>query len=271
MINGWMLGKNGKKMSKSKNNGISPQDTIENHGADALRYLCAAAKLGEDIAFPEAELIKAKKLINKLYNASKFVFMNLEDYKDEKPKQLEKIDDEFLKHLNHKVLAITDHFEKYNYSHAKELTERFFFDDFADNYIEIVKKRIYNETGDKKISAQYTLKKSLLIILKLFAPIIPFITEEIYQTYYKEEESIHITSWPEHKIENTIPNYYTEFCNQLSLIRQQKTSAQKSMNSEIILTLEKETIKSITESLEDLKSVTAATEIKEGDFKVEFI
>ena len=103
---------------------------------------------------------------------------------------------EFLNHLNHTIEQITTHFEKYNYSHAKELTERFFFDDFANDYIETVKKRIYNETGDKKISAQYTLKKSLLSILKLFAPIIPFITEEIYQTYYKEQESIHITDWP---------------------------------------------------------------------------
>ncbi|NPE26963.1 valine--tRNA ligase [Methanococcoides sp. SA1] len=270
MINGWMLGKDSKKMSKSRNNGISPQETIDNHGADALRYLCAAAKLGEDIAFPEQELVKAKKLINKLYNASKFVFMNLEDYKDEEPGKLEKIDEEFLEYLNHKVLAVTDAFERYKYSHAKELTERFFFDDFADNYIEIVKKRIYNETGGKKTSAQYTLKKSLLVILKLFAPIMPFITEEIYQTYYNEEESIHITSWPEHKEEDHIPNYYTAFCEQLSIIRQQKTTAQKSMNSEITLTLEKEIIESLKESLEDLKAVTAATEIKEGDFKVEF-
>ncbi|MBT6690219.1 valine--tRNA ligase [archaeon] len=270
MINGWMLGKDGKKMSKSRNNGISPQETVEEHGADVLRYLCAAAKLGDDIAFPEQELIKGKKLINKLYNASKFVFMNLKDYKDEKPKQLEKIDEEFLKHLDNLISQVTKYFEAYSYSHAKELTERFFFDDFANDYIEIVKKRIYNETGDKKISAQYTLKKSLLTILKLFAPIMPFVTEEIYQTYYKEQESIHITEWPELK-ENSEPSIpFQGFQEILSKIRQEKTTAQKSMNSEITLTLEKETIANLEAMTEDLKSVTAASEIKEGDFKVEF-
>ncbi len=274
MINGWMLGKDSKKMSKSRNNGISPQKTIEDHGADVLRYLCAAAKLGEDIAFPEAELVKGKKLINKIYNASKFVFMNLEDYKGETPNKLEKIDEEFLKDLDSLVKKVTDHLEAYNYSHAKELTERFFFSSFADDYIEIVKKRIYNETGDKKISAQYTLHKTLLTIIKLLAPIMPFITEEIYQTYYKDaikEESLHLTSWPEYKENSEESKLFEEFQNILSKIRQEKTSAQKSMNSEIILTLEKETITNLKETLEDLKAVTAAIEIKEGNFKVEFI
>lgn len=274
MINGWMLGKDGKKMSKSRGNGISPQETIKNHGADALRYLCAAAKLGDDISFPEAELNKAKKLITKLYNASKFTFMNLEGYKDECPESLEKIDEEFLLHLNHKILVVTNHFENYNYSAAKETAERLFFDDLADNYIEIVKKRIYNETGEPKISAQYTLKKSLLSILKLLSPIVPFITEELYQLYYKEtekEKSIHQTSWPSHKEEDVIPNYFTDFCQILSSIRQEKTNNQKSMNSEIILTLEKETKEKFLESLSDLKSVTASKEINEGKFQVGFI
>ena len=117
MINGWMLGKDSKKMSKSRNNGISPQKTIEEHGADVLRYLCATAKLGDDISFPEAELVKGKKLINKLYNASKFVFMNLEGYNNEKPSKLETIDQEFLNHLSNLIENTTTHFEKYNYSH----------------------------------------------------------------------------------------------------------------------------------------------------------
>ncbi|MCG8697723.1 MAG: class I tRNA ligase family protein, partial [Bacteroidales bacterium] len=270
MINGWMLGKDSKKMSKSRGNGISPQETIEEHGADALRYLCAAAKLGDDIAFPEDELNKAKKLTNKLYNASKFVFMNLEDYQGEKPESLEKIDSEFLAHLANTVKQATSHYESYNYSHAKELAERFFFDALTDNYIEIVKKRIYNETGDKKISAQYTLKKSLLTILKLLAPIMPFITEEIYLTYYKESESIHTTEWPRHKEDAEPSKLFTEFCETLSKVRQEKTNQQKSMNSEITLTLPTETQESLGETLEDLKSVTAAKEIKEGNFKVEF-
>jgi len=274
MINGWILGKDSKKMAKSRGNGISPQDTIENHGADVLRYLCAASKLGDDIAFPEAELVKGKKLINKLYNASKFVFMNLEGYDGEKPKQLEKVDEEFLKHLDNLVKKVTNYFDVYSYSHAKELSERFFFKDFADDYIEIVKKRIYNETGDKKISAQYTLRETLLSILKLFAPIMPFITEEIYQMYFKKsvrKESIHITSWPEYKEGAESSKSFQEFQEILSKVRQEKTNAQKSMNSEITLTLPKEDIESIKDMEEDLCAVTAAREIKEGEFKVEFV
>lgn len=274
MINGWMLGRDGKKMSKSRNNGISPQKTIEENGADALRYLCSAAKLGDDIAFPEQELLKAKKLINKIYNASKFVFMNLEDYNNQKPESLEKIDQEFLFHLENLVKETTHYFENFAYSHAKELTERFFFDDFANDYIEIVKKRIYNETGAKKISAQYTLKKSLLIILKLLAPIMPFITEEVYQLYYKssnKEESIHKTSWPKLNSNAAPSKIFQEFQLTLSKIRQEKTVKQKSMNSKIILTLEKSNMRNLEGVLEDLKSVTAAEDVRQGEFSVEFI
>lgn len=275
MINGWILGKDGKKMSKSRKNGISPQDTIEEHGADALRYLCAAAKLGDDIAFPEAELIKAKKLINKLWNAAKFVFMNLEDYDGKaKPKKLEAVDEEFLRHLDHLVGMVTESFEKYQYSVAKSRTERFFWDDFADNYIEIVKKRVYQGSGDARLSAQYTLYKTILTLSKLFAPIIPFITEEIYQTYFIKNEgdfSIHISSWPEFKKEVQPSARFTAFCSLLSSVRQAKTTAQKAMNSEIILTLDKEYIDMLDEMLEDLKAVTNATKVKEGEFKVEFL
>ena len=274
MINGWMLGKDGKKMAKSRGNGVAPQDTIEQWGSDALRFLCATSKLGEDLSFPEAELTAGKKTITKLWNASKFVFMNLEDYNDRKPEKLEKIDDEFLKHLDNLVESVTTHFEDYNYSYAKDNIERFFWSDFADNYIEIVKKRIYNESGDKKLSAQYVLYKSLLTILKLFAPIMPFITEEIYQIYFKKTEgdkSIHISNWPEFNRKAKISETFNRFVEVLSKVRHAKTVAQKSMNSEISLTLDKDTVKKLGETLQDLQDVTNTKKFKEGEFKVEFI
>ena len=136
--------------------------------------------------------------------------MNLEDYNNQEPGKLMKIDDLFLNKLNLLVKKVTESFEKYEYSKAKSLIENFFWHDFCDNYLEIVKKRIYhNKTG--KISAQYTLYKTLLSILKMIAPIMPFITEEIYQTYYLDTEtkgseskdfesatkSIHTSEWPE--------------------------------------------------------------------------
>jgi len=274
MINGWILGKDGRKMSKSQGNGVSPQDTVAEWGSDILRYLCASSKLGEDLPFPEKELTAGKKLITKIWNASKFVFMNLEDYDGKKPEKLEKIDEEFLKHLDNLVRKSTEGFEEYGYFIAKSNTENFFWKDFADNYIEIVKKRIYNETGAKKQSAQYALYKALLTILKLFAPIIPFATEEIYQTYFKKTEkdkSIHISDWPTAKKDAQPSESFVAFCDLLSNVRQAKTAAQKSMNSEITLTLSSAQQKSIEGMLEDFKAVTNASEVKEGKFNVEFV
>jgi valyl-tRNA synthetase len=206
-INGWMLGKDGKKMSKSRKNGIAPQEIMDEYGADVLRYLSAYSKLGEDLSFPEKELITGKKFINKILNASNFVFMNLENYDGKKrPKTLELIDEIFLKRLNEMTKDCTDSFEKYEYSKSKARAEQFFWSDFCDNYLEIVKTRVYKGTGDKKLSAQYTLYQTLLTLIKIFAPITPFITEEIYQEHFKKFEKINQfthQAGPNIKIQNT--------------------------------------------------------------------
>jgi len=160
--------------------------------------------------------------------------------------------------------------------------ENFFWNDFCDNYLEIVKKRVYQGTGNKKVSAQYTLYYSLLKILKLLAPIMPFVTEEIYQTYYKKtqkEKSIHISTWPrintlqihEAEIDKKEGDQLALFYETLSKIRQEKSSSQKAMNSEIILTLDKKTYDELSGMLEDLQNVTNAIEIKSGKFKIEFL
>ena len=144
---------------------------------------------------------------------------------------------------------------------------------FCDNYLEIVKKRIYkNKSG--KSSAQYTLYQSLLTILKLIAPIMPFITEEIYQTYFKKiekEKSIHLENWPDSTKTKEKTDELDFFLNILSKIRQEKSSAKKPMNSEISLTISKKDYEKLSNILEDLKDVTNAREIKTGKFKVEFV
>jgi valyl-tRNA synthetase len=275
MVSGYVtLG--GEKMSKSKGTGIQPKKLLEEYGADALRFWAAGSKLGNDLDYQEKDLITGKKFITKLTNASRFVFMNLEDYKNQKPKTLQPIDKLFLNKLNTLIKSVTEKFQEYEYSKAKMDTEKFFWHMFADNYMEIVKKRIYNETGDKKISAQYTLHKSLLTILKLIAPIMPFITEEIYQTYFKKsekQESIHISEWPKSEdLEKETPNPTLDtFIEILSKVRQAKTKAQKSMKSEIILTISDKDHDKIQEIINDLKDVTNAIEIKQGRFKVEFV
>lgn len=265
----------GEKMSKSKGNVIKPQEVMEKYGADALRFWAAGSKLGQDLDYLEQDLVAGKKTITKLWNASKFVFMNLEDYdKKSKPKKLEKLDTIFLTKLNELIKSTTKAFEEYEYSKVKQDIEHFFWKEFADNYLEIVKKRVYNETGDKKLSAQYTLYTTLKTILKIFAPIMPFITEELYQIYFKnseEGESIHLSEWPkELKTKKEEPSF-KDFTELLSKIRQEKTNAQKAMNAEIKLTLEKDTLKKLGETIKDLQDVTNATEVNKGEFRVEFI
>ena len=211
--------------------------------------------------------------MTKLHNASRFVFMNLEDFDGKKPNKLEKIDELFLIRLNDLIKNCTDSFENYEYSKSKMDVERFFWNMFADNYLEIVKKRIYNDKGSRRKSAQYTLYKSLLVILKLIAPIMPFVTEEIYQEYFRKKEfikSIHLCEWPfaDKAGKSEVLDLFLEI---LSKIRQAKTEAKKSMTSEIILTLPSGEIKKISEMIEDLKDVANASQIKEGNWKVEFL
>ena len=271
MVSGYVtLG--GKKMSKSKGNVINPYDIMSKFGADALRYWAAGSKLGEDLNYQEEDLVTGKKFITKLFNANRFVFMNLKDFNFKKPSKLEKIDKLFLSKLNSLVKNVTKGFENYEYSKAKSKTERFFWNMFADNYLETVKKRIYQNKKGKE-SAQYTLYKSLLTILKLFSPITPFITEEIYQENFKKIEknkSIHVSEWP--KIEKESKTDELDlFIDILVKIRQEKTNTKKAMNAECVVFLSKAEQEKISDMIEDLKDVMNAKDIKTGKFKVEFI
>jgi len=175
------------------------------------------------------------------------------------------------------IKSVTENFEKYRYSKAKQAkqeTEQFFWSNFCDNYLEIVKKRVYQGKGNKKLSAQYTLYNSLLTILKMMAPIMPFVTEEIYQTYFKKiekDKSIHISSWPKGKDFDKSDKVFDLMVGIISKVRKEKTKARKPMNSEIILTIDKKDKLKLKDVLDDLKSVTNSKEIKEGKFKVEFI
>lgn len=201
MISGWALDKNGKKMSKSKGNVVEPREVLEKYSADALRFWAASSKLGEDLPYQEKILFTGARTITKLWNASRFVTMNLECYGKEEPSEISAIDKWMLSKLSKTIRLCTEAFEKYEYSHAKSETEMLFWN-FTDNYLEIVKDRIYNPqkySPESVMSSKYTLYSTLLAINKLFAPIIPHVTEEIYQNYFREIEkdiSIHVSPWP---------------------------------------------------------------------------
>jgi len=263
----------GEKMSKSKGNVIDPKVVLENYGADALRFWAAGCKLGSDLDYQEKDLVSGTKMINKLINASKFVFMNLKDYKGKKPKKLENLDELFLNKLNLLVKDSTNNFVNYEYSKVKSDVENFFWSDFCDNYLEIVKKRVYQGKGEEKISAQYTLYKSLLTILKLIAPIMPFITEEIYKEYFEKTEkikSVHINEWPEaEKVKDS--SDFNIIINDLSFVRQEKSKNKLPLNCPV-----KEFItpnyKILENYKEDFMSASGAIVIKIGkEHKIEFL
>jgi valyl-tRNA synthetase len=265
----------GEKMSKSKGNVIAPQEIIEKYSRDSLRYWAASSKLGEDLDYQEKELVTGIKFTKKILNATKFIFMNLEHQKN--CSNLQETDRLFLMELNKLIENATKSFEEYNYSKAKIETENFFWKLFTDNYLEIIKNRVYNGTKSEKESAFYTLYQTLFTLLKLFAPITPYITEEIYQEHFKKYEkdkSIHLSNWPtkikisEKKNDETI---WLNLIETISRIRQQKSEFKKSVKAEIILTLPKEILNSLNPVLNDLKSVTNSKEIKEGKFNVEFV
>lgn len=274
MVSGFVKLK-GEKMSKSKGNVVDPKKKLEEFGADSLRFWAAGSKLGEDLNYQEKDLIAGKKFVTKLLNASKFVFMNLKDWDRKKPKSFVITDSLFLKLLDSTLKKITKNFEKYEYSRARQEAEYFFWHDFCDNYLELVKNRIYNEKGDKKKSAQYTLYHSLLGIVKSIAPIMPFITEEIYQSYfrkYEKEKSIHLSMWPIESIENVLGNHLWQvYLEVITNVRKAKSEKNKSVKAEIVLTIEKKLYDKFSGMLDDLKNVINAKEIKTGKFNVEFL
>ena len=276
VVSGHVLDEHGEKMSKSKGNAISPQEVLEEHGADALRYMASGVKLGEDIPFKRKDLVTGKKFINKILNAAYFVFMNI-DERPERPEKLEGIDRIFLRQLNGLIEEATENFDEYKYSKVKHEVDKFFWQDFADNYIEIVKGRVYNGSEEEKQSALFGLYKSLLAITKMMAPITPFVAEEIWDRHFKdkeEPESIHLSRWPEpievEEKEDDVDRYNV-FIDIIEKVRKEKSENDKSLKAPIRLSVEKDEKEKLEGMVEDLKSVTNAREINTDQFNVEFL
>ncbi|MGC8479356.1 MAG: valine--tRNA ligase [Candidatus Micrarchaeia archaeon] len=191
MISGHALDPKGKPMHKSVGNIIEPMPIIEKYGADALRYWASSSRLGDESLFLEKDVVTGARIVNKLWNVAKFSSKI-------KPESSESevtnpIDKWILSKLMLLIKKSTEMFEQYNYAGAKREIESFFWE-FTDNYLEYIKHRVYSNTD----SPGYTLNKVFFTLLKLFAPYLPYITEEIYQELYKINgiESVHLTAWP---------------------------------------------------------------------------
>jgi valyl-tRNA synthetase len=195
-ISGWILDPDRKKMSKSKGNVVVPAEPIDNHGADAVRYWASSARLGTDAAFDEGQMKIGRRLAIKLLNASKFV-LSFEPA-DGKTEVTEAVDQSLLLNLAEVVKDATKAFENYDHTKALEVAEQFFWN-FTDNYLELVKERAYGQgdyTSAEQASAAVSLRKALHTMLRLFAPFLPFATDEVWSWWQTDSGSIHRAAWP---------------------------------------------------------------------------
>ena len=199
LIHGLVRDEQGRKMSKSLGNGIDPLEIIEQYGADALRLTLVTGNApGHDMRYSEKKIIASRNFANKVWNASRFMLMNIEkaDLSNVSLADLTPADKWILSKANSLVKEVTDNMEKYDFGVAVAKLNDFIWEEFCDWYIEMVKPRLYNEEDTTKAAALFTLKKVLTISLKLLHPYMPFITEEIFCSLQDEEESIMVSEWP---------------------------------------------------------------------------
>lgn len=219
LISGWCRASDKSKMSKSKGNIIDPVNIIAQYGADPVRYWAGRAKVGGDTVFSLDVISRGKQLVNKIFSCGKlldmymektenlgFEFSGLDDFELVKRYVVCDYDLYFLFRLNEIVKAVTDYFELYDYQGALEIVEKFFFDDFCDNYLEITKVRAYNEKKPNDAwakSVYITVYYGFNVIIRLFAPFLPHVTEFLYQSLYLKADadfcSLHERgNWPKY-------------------------------------------------------------------------
>ena len=192
MIHGFIMAPDGTTMHSSIGNVIDPIPILENYGADALRYYAATCSLGIDHAFREKDVVRGRKLCNKVFNLGQFAARFLKDVPKEMP-ELRVSDRWIITRFSRTVESVTANLEEYGFDKAMREVESFIWHDFADDYVEMVKSR-----NDDAV--RYTIYNVFLGGLKLLAPFMPHVTEDVYQADFRESvgcRSIHLTSWPE--------------------------------------------------------------------------
>ncbi len=230
VFSGWILDPDRKKMSKSRGNVVTPVDTLDEYGADAVRYWAGSARLGADTTFDEQVLRVGKRFVTKIYNASKFV-LSQEAPAGEITNELDRA---FVAELRRVVERATAAFDEYEFSRALEEAESFFWNGFTDNYLELVKRRARSEDDlEGRASAVATLRLGLSAVLRMFAPFVPTITEEAWSWVFAEEtgeRSIHTAPWPTAEELASVPepasaDSFAVACAAIAAVRKAKTDA----------------------------------------------
>lgn len=274
MISGFALAGKGEKISKSKGNSkVEPFDIITQYSADVVRYWAGSGRLGTDIVFSDETLLRGRKLVNKLWNVSKFIEMHLQDYEDKEFNNYEYIDKWILGKFQDMEEVFIKYLDEYEVGLALNHLEKFFWN-FCDNYIEIVKHRLYRkeEFGEEpRYSGQKTVYTILYKLLQDFSIYFPFITEEIYQELYHDNKSIHLT-----EIKPINFNFSKELINGdkiveiISISRGEKSSNNLSLKTPIKLleiNANEDLKESIESSIKDFKATLFINELIINDCK----
>lgn len=203
IIHGMVRDEQGRKMSKTLGNGVDPLQVVQEYGADALRFsLVLGISFGNDIRYIPAKVEQGANFANKLWNASKFVLMNLKDFDGKFDLSNLEVEDKWiLSKVNKLAEEMANNIDNYDLGVATQKIYDFIWNEFCDWYIEIVKTRLYDEKCKTRKEAQGTLNTVLEYSLKMLHPIMPFVTEEIYTKLYNDDESIMISKWPKYKEE----------------------------------------------------------------------
>lgn len=246
MISGWGLDKNGKKMSKSKGNIARIDHAVEQYSADAIRFWATGSGLGNNLRHSEVDLRSGRKLTNKLWNVARFIKPIIDNHEtilnSDNDKPVVNFSDSWiLAELQNVILECTKALEVCNFNKARIVLEKFFWLKYCDNYLELCKDRVWKPekySADQLSSLKYTLNLSMDIILKLFAPIIPFAAEEIYHVLFEKSDdvSIHVAKWPEVLVEHQnqdLIDFGANFLDIINKIRHFKVNELNNLRSEI--------------------------------------
>ncbi len=276
-INGWVLDPDRKKMSKSKGNVVTPIDYFERYGSDAVRYWASSGRPGVDTAFDEGQIKVGRRLAIKLLNASKFA-LGVRGEDAVTGSVVAAVDRSMLRSLADLVAEVTKAFDDYDYARALERTERFFWG-FCDDYLELVKQRAYRSDGEQgAASARRALELALSTLLRLFAPHLAFVTEEVWSWW--QPGSVHSAGWPDGADLRTAADggeglVYEVAADVLGAIRKAKTAQQQSLRVDVervVVRDQRERLDALNLAVGDVKEAgrVRVLEMTEGEeFEVE--
>jgi len=268
-LSGFIVDPDRKKMSKSKGNVVTPADILEKHGSDAVRYWAASSRLGTDSAFDPQNPTQIKigrRLAIKILNAAKFILTFEAPETDDLELVTTALDRSMLQNLATVVSEATAALDGYDHARALEVTETFFWT-FCDDYLELVKERAYGEPSPEQTSAVVALRVALSTMLRLFAPVVPFATEEAWSWF--NDGSVHVAPWP---VESQLTGEWSDNVPLLSVVgkaltsvRGAKTSAkasQKALVDYVVIAGPAETLDAIRLASTDLRSVGKIGELR---------